>query len=101
MSLPLRQIWADMLVHLRAKHPSLCRHWFDQIEPVQVEGGTLQLLVRQEVQLRYLRRSCTAEFGESAQAVTGHLLAVQFIGEHEEAGEIGRASCRERVSFTV
>jgi chromosomal replication initiator protein len=89
-------IWGDrpdphirdaILAHLRLQHPSLCRHWFDEIEPVELANGTLQLLVRELVQLKYLQRCCVQHFTEAAQAVTGRLLAVRFVGEADLARE--------------
>ncbi|MDY7109824.1 MAG: DnaA/Hda family protein, partial [Planctomycetota bacterium] len=65
----------------------MCRHWFDDIEALEVSGGTLKLLVRELVQLKYLRRSCVRQFQEAAQAVTGRLLVVRFVGEDELAEE--------------
>lgn len=67
--------------HLRKHNPGMCRHWFDDIEPLEISGGTLKLLVREPVQLKYLQRCCVEQFTEAAQAVTGLLLAVRFVGE--------------------
>ncbi len=72
-----------MLAFLRKNHSGMCRHWFDAIEPIEVAGGTLKLLVSEEVQLKYLQRCCVEQFQEAAQAVTGHLLTIRFIGEDE------------------
>jgi chromosomal replication initiator protein len=77
------QVRDAMLAHLRKNYPSMCRHWFDDIEPLDVLGGTLRLLVRESVQLRYLQRCCVDQFTEAAQVATGRLLAVRFIGEEE------------------
>jgi chromosomal replication initiator protein len=65
----------------------MCRHWFDEIEPVELSSGTLKLLVHELVQLRYLQRCCVQPFREAAQAVTGRLLAVRFVGDAELAQE--------------
>jgi chromosomal replication initiator protein len=59
----------------------MCRHWFDDIEPIDLTGGVLKLLVRELVQLRYLQQRCLSQFTEAAQAATGRLLAVRFVGE--------------------
>ena len=83
MSLPDPHLRDAMLAHLRKHHPSMCRHWFDDIEPLEVAGGTLKLLVREQVQLKYLQRCCVDQFRDAAQAVTGHLLTILFIGEDE------------------
>ncbi|MHC5004002.1 MAG: chromosomal replication initiator protein DnaA [Planctomycetota bacterium] len=65
----------------------MCRHWFDEIEPVELSAGTLKLLVHELVQLKYLQRCCVEPFREAAQAVTGRLLTVRFVGEAELAQE--------------
>jgi chromosomal replication initiator protein len=73
-----------MVAHLRRHHADICRHWFDDLEIVDDARGTLKLLVREPVQLRYLQRSCAQVFSEAAQAVTGRLLAVRFVGEADD-----------------
>ncbi len=83
MGRPDPQIRDAMLAHLRQNYPSMCRHWFDDIEPLDMSGGTLKLLVRELVQLRYLQRCCVAQFTEAAQVATGRLLAVRFVGEED------------------
>jgi chromosomal replication initiator protein len=59
----------------------MCRRWFDDIEPVELSGGTLRLLVREPVQLSYLRQRCQKQFTEAVQAVLRLLVAVRFVGE--------------------
>ena len=66
--------------YLRRHHADICRHWFDEIEPLEIEGGVLRLLVTEPVRLRYLQRSCIQPFTEAAQSATGRLLAVRFVG---------------------
>jgi chromosomal replication initiator protein len=75
----------EITSYLRKHHAELCRHWFDDIEPVDIHSGVLRLLVREPVQLRYLQRCCTSQFSEAAQSVTNRLLAVRFIGPEELA----------------
>jgi chromosomal replication initiator protein len=70
--------------YLRRNHPGLCRHWFDDIEPLDLEGGVVRMVVREPVQLKYLQRCCTTQFTEAAQSATGRLLAIRFIGPEEE-----------------
>ncbi len=71
--------------YLRKHYPDLCRHWFDDIEPLDMQAGVLRLVVREPVQLRYLQRCCTSQFSEAAQSVTGRLLVVRFIAPEEAA----------------
>jgi chromosomal replication initiator protein len=89
MGRPDPQIRDAMLAHLRHNYPSMCRHWFDNIEAVDLSGGTLRLLVRENVQLEFLRKRCIEQFKEAAQVASGRLLAVKFVGE-DELGEDGR-----------
>jgi chromosomal replication initiator protein len=76
-----------MLSHLRTHHSTICRKWFADLEPVDMAGGTLRVLVREPVQLRFLQRCCTAQFVEAAQAATGRLTAVVFVDEDEARAE--------------
>ncbi|MBG83474.1 MAG: chromosomal replication initiator protein DnaA [Phycisphaerae bacterium] len=74
----------DLITYLRHHHGSMCRQWFDDIEPIGVVNGVLRLLVNEPVQLRYLQRVCTEQFSEAAQAITGRLLSVHFVGSEED-----------------
>ncbi len=76
-------VWDATLTHLRRTYPEMCRRWFDDIEPLEVSGGTLRLLVREPVQLKYLQQRCQQQFTEAVQAVMRLLLAVRFVGEAE------------------
>jgi chromosomal replication initiator protein len=82
---PNPKVRADILAHLRQTRPSLCRRWFEDIEALDLSGGTLRLLVREPLQLRYLRKHCQGVFTEAAQAVLGMLVVVRFVGL-DEAG---------------
>ena len=68
-----------ILAFLRSNHPAICRHWFDHIELLDVDGGTVDILVTEEVQLRYLQRCCVSQFTEAVQSVTGQLVGVRFL----------------------
>jgi len=69
-----------MHAYLRRNHPEICRHWFDRIAVLGLDGGVLRLLVDEPVRLKYLQRTCVAAFTEAVQSVTGRLIAVRFIG---------------------
>jgi chromosomal replication initiator protein len=74
----------------------MCRRWFDDIEPLDLANGTLKLLVREAVQLRYLQRRCRQQFTEAAQAVLGLLVAVRFVGEEDAQPSDGVPSWPDR-----
>jgi chromosomal replication initiator protein len=79
-----KAIWLDILSHLRTNQTTLCRQWFDEIESLGVSSGVLLLRVNQPIRRSYLERECARAFADSAQAVTGHLLSVRFLGPDDE-----------------
>lgn len=79
-----RQLWAGMLAHLKSQHPALCRQWFQEIEPLGIDGGVLRLRAQSVIHRDYLQRQCTEPFGDAAQTVSKHLLTVQFYGPDEQ-----------------
>ncbi len=84
MSAPDRAIWDGILAHMRKHHIGLCRRWFDEIECLGVETGALWLRVIQPIRRQYLERECVDSFAEAAQAVTGMLLSVRFVGSEAD-----------------
>ncbi len=75
-----------LLAYLRKAHADICRHWFDQIDVLAMDQGGLVLLMEEPVRLSYLQRCCIPPFTEAAQAVTGRLVGVRFVGERGAAG---------------
>jgi chromosomal replication initiator protein len=83
MPRPEPEFRSAIVSYLRKHRPELCRHWFEEIEPVSIASGTVFLLVREPVQLNFLRRHAIQAFIEAVQAHTGKLLGVKFIDEAE------------------
>ncbi len=79
MSTPDPDLWRSMLGYLRRHHPDICRKWFEELEPLWLDGGLLQIRVPNPVQQQYLTGSCSAPFNDAAQAATGHLISVVFV----------------------
>ncbi|HBK56792.1 MAG TPA: chromosomal replication initiator protein DnaA [Xanthomonadales bacterium] len=77
-------LWHKLMDSLRQRHPTLCRQWFEELEPLSLESGTLLVRTSNSVQQRYLQGKCVPQFTEAAQTVTGKLVAVTFIN----AGDI-------------
>ena len=73
--------------YLRRNHPEICRHWFEEISVMGIDGGVHRLLIDEPVRLKYLQRSCVAPFTEAVQSITGRLLAVRFMGSETAATE--------------
>ena len=72
-------LWRDMMTYLRDRHGSLCRQWFEELEPMSLESGTLKVRTTTGVQQKYLQNKCVEQFTEAAQAVTNALVAVLFV----------------------
>jgi len=76
-------LWRDMMAYLRKKHSSICRQWFEELEPVDLKAGLLRVATSNSVQEKYLQSKCLDQFNEAAQAVTGNLIGVRFITEDQ------------------
>ncbi|MDP7008039.1 MAG: chromosomal replication initiator protein DnaA [Phycisphaerales bacterium] len=77
-TIDVQQLREDMLAQLRRNYPAMCRRWFEDIEILGISGGSIIVYLQEDVQLKYLERSCKDQFVEAAQSVTGHLLGVRF-----------------------
>lgn len=86
------------MAYLRAKHPTVCRQWFEEIEPLGVSGGAMNLRAHSAVHRDYLARQCTDPFTDAAQNVTGHLVPVRFLGPGEELSNEGKPRSRTVIS---
>lgn len=81
MAGPDRQIWLDILAHVRERHVGVCRRWFSELDPLRMDRGSLVVRAPQAAHRRYLESECAAAFNEAAQAVTGMLVSVRFVAE--------------------
>jgi chromosomal replication initiator protein len=88
MTDPDHRAWDGVLAHIRNHHPTLCRQWFDQLEPLSVSGGLLRIRAHSGTHADYLQRECLAAFNEAIQVVSGRLLGVRFIGPGEPAQDV-------------
>ncbi len=95
MSDPDRRIWDGMLAHLRSQHPDVCRHWFDDLQPVGVADGSVYLRASSDIHRDYLKRQCLDAFIDAAQTTTNNLLAVRFLGPGDEPAITPRAPGRD------
>lgn len=84
-------LWHDVTDYLRRRHAAICRHWFDQLQPLSLDAGRLTVQVESKIQQNYLRKKCAEQFNEAAQAATGALVAVQFITAQDEAARAAAA----------
>ena len=73
--------WHGMMSYLKDNHGTICRQWFEELEPVGMDSGLLEIQTATNVQQTYLQKRCLDPFIEAAQAVTGNLVGVRFISE--------------------
>ncbi len=83
MSKPDHVVWVDVLSYLRARHPQMCRQWFDEIDPVGVVNAVYLARVSQPVRQKYLQRECAEAFTEALQQATGNLLTIRFLSPED------------------
>jgi chromosomal replication initiator protein len=88
---PDHRLWLDVLARLRANHPDICRHWFEEIEAVGLDGGVLRLRAHSAIHRDYLQRNCSNQFTDAARLASGNLIAVRFLGPDEEVAPSGAA----------
>jgi chromosomal replication initiator protein len=72
-------LWRDIMAYLRKRHNSICRQWFEELEPVDLKGGLLRVATSNGVQEKYLQSKCLDQFNEAAQSATGALIGVRFV----------------------
>ena len=84
MTDPDREIWDRMLAHLRANHAMICRQWFEEIEPMGIAGGVMQLRTLSPLHRDYLKRQCADPFNDAVRSVTSRLIPVKFLGPEDE-----------------
>ncbi len=68
-----------MMAYLRDKHGPICRQWFEDLQPLNMNGGLLEIRTATTVQQTYLQKRCLEPFTEAAQQITGQLVAVRFV----------------------
>jgi len=73
--------WQRLMDYLRDHHGDICRQWFEQLEPVHIGSGWLEIQTATNVQQNYLQNKCLEPFNEAAQHATGALVGVRFVSE--------------------
>lgn len=84
---PDRQLWQEMLAHLRVAHPTICRAWFEELEVAGLSTGTLHLRAQSEIHRNYLQRTCSDAFNDALRTVSQRLISIRFLGPEEEFTE--------------
>ena len=79
------RMWQQILRHVRENHGQRCRPWFNVLEPGQLNSGVLEIRANSKSQIKHLERECATGFTQAAQAVTGRLVAVRFVGTNSSS----------------
>ena len=77
----LETITKELLSYIREEYPSVCRHWFEDIQVVDISDGVLVCGVQEKVQLNYLSRCCLDQFTSAGCAVVNEQVRVEFIDQ--------------------
>ncbi|MHC4718029.1 MAG: hypothetical protein ACYS5V_13735, partial [Planctomycetota bacterium] len=70
------QLWQDIIQHVIARGGLIIRPWFEQLEPVALEHGLLEIRAPGAGEQAYCQQRATHLFTEAAQAATGRLVTV-------------------------
>ena len=73
--------WQRLMDYLRENHGPICRQWFEELEPVGMDSGWLEIQTATNVQQNYLQNKCLDPLNEAAQHATGALVGVKFVSE--------------------
>ncbi len=81
-------MWREILTYVRRQHSEICRQWFEELEPLRLERGLLQVRAQNSLQKNFLIKHGQEPFNEAAQHITGALVVVRFLenGVDDRAG---------------
>ena len=48
------RVMEEILSYLKSNYAQMCRHWFNEVEVGELSQGTLTLIVKEQVRLKYL-----------------------------------------------
>ena len=72
-----------LLAFIREQDPGACRHWFEDIQPIECVDGVLTLFIDEPVRLKYLERCCSEQFNKAARASFEGIDSIRFVDEHK------------------
>jgi chromosomal replication initiator protein len=81
-----------MLSYLREHEAPICRVWFDDLVPLGVAGGALELRTPGPIERDYLRAECSTQFHDAARTISGMLMSVRFLAPLDASQLAGRLS---------
>jgi chromosomal replication initiator protein len=85
----VENIFTDILDRAKTLDPVNTRNWFDNLSPVRLTGGLLEIKCPDEACAQFLQDNCRNAFIKAAQQITGHLVTVQFSPNGHRPGSNG------------
>ncbi|MHC4927473.1 MAG: chromosomal replication initiator protein DnaA [Planctomycetota bacterium] len=73
------EILEEMLDRVKSIDPVNTRKWFDDLRITTFDHGLMEIACPDQSRAEFLQDHCAATFIQAAQAITGHLVSVQFI----------------------
>ena len=74
----LTNIWDKILRTFQQENNLLWRHWFEQLEPLSLDGGILRIGLAEESWRQYLQQKCNVGLSSAAQGITGHFVTIEY-----------------------
>jgi chromosomal replication initiator protein len=74
----VEDIFVDILERAKVLDPVNTRKWFEKLDILKMDGGSIEIGCPDETTLRFLRGNCKKSFTQAAQQITGHLVSVDF-----------------------
>lgn len=74
----VESIFTELLDRVRASDPANARVWFQELIPLQLDGGALGIGCPDATKQQFLTEHCQGTFTRVAQQITGHLITVEF-----------------------
>jgi len=74
----IENIFTEILDRAKVLDPVNTRKWFDDLRPVRLTGGSLDIGCPDDSSAQFLQDNCRSTFTKAARQITGHLVTVQF-----------------------
>jgi chromosomal replication initiator protein len=74
----VESIFAELLDRVKTSDPANARFWFQDLIPLQLDGGALSIGCPDATKQQFLTEHCQGTFNRVAQQITGHLITVEF-----------------------
>ena len=74
----VEDMFVDILERAKVLDPVNTRKWFDKLDIIKMDGGSIEIGCPDETTVRFLRGNCKKSFTQAAQQITGHLVSVEF-----------------------